>query len=100
MDRVVKYLEAHQLVLQGKHTKGLNEYQRLSNNFPAGEHKEYFNVKLSKIEKVQLQITGKLLLKANPTLEYDWSSLASWPSCAVIPKRKCAAYSQYSKLPS
>ena len=77
-DRVVIHLEVHQLVLQGKHEKELNEYQRLTNNLPAGEHKEivaeYFNVKLSEIVKVQLQITGKLLLGANPTLEYDWDS--------------------------
>ena len=74
-DRVVKHLEVHQLVLQGKHEKELNEYQRLTNNLPAGEHKEivaeYFKVKLSEIVKVQLQTTGKLLLGANPTLEYD-----------------------------
>ena len=75
MDRAVKYQEAHQLVLQGNHTKGLNEYQRLTNNLLAGEHKEiaaeYFNVKSSEIDKVQLQITGKLLLEANPTLDHD-----------------------------
>ena len=72
------HLEVHQLVLQGKHEKELNEYQRLTNNLPAGEHKEivaeYFNVKLSEIVKVQLQTTGKLLLGANPTLEYDRDS--------------------------
>ena len=75
-DRVVMHLEVHQLVLQGKHEKELNEYQRLTNNLPAGEHKKLqqsiLNVRLNlKLIKVQLQNTGKFLLGVNSTHKYD-----------------------------
>ena len=59
-NRDVGHLEVHQLVLQGKHKKELNEFKGLTNNLPAGEHKELqqsiLNVRLNlKLIKVQLQ---------------------------------------------
>ena len=67
-DRVVMHLEVHQLVLEGKHKKELNEFKGLTNNLPAGEHKELqqsiLNVRLNlKLIKVQLQNTGSSFLE-------------------------------------
>ena len=56
----IEHLDVHQLVLRGKHKKELNEFKGLTNNLPAGEHKELqqsiLNVRLNlKMIKVQLQ---------------------------------------------